>query len=75
MPAGPSSIRHRSDKCESNEAGAKQYKTGNGHSQETVRSEFITHSTPPIVRPGFKGTAVPSHSQKDSLPTSNLDPA
>jgi hypothetical protein len=66
--------KHGLGKRDSDQARAKQDKTGNGHSQETVRSEFITHSTPPIVRPCSKGTAAPSHSQKDSLPTSNLDP-
>src|ERR1019366_6338029 len=66
--------KHRLGKCDSDQARAKQDKTGNGHSEETVRSEFITHGTPPIVRPCSNGTTVPSHSQKDSLPTSNFDP-
>jgi hypothetical protein len=65
---------HRLGKRESDQARAKQHQTGNGHSEETVRSEFITHGRPPIVRPCSNGTTVPSHSQKDSLPTSNFDP-
>jgi 4-hydroxy-tetrahydrodipicolinate synthase len=36
---------------ESDQAGAKQNKTGNGHREEAVRSEFFTHGSPPIVRP------------------------
>jgi hypothetical protein len=68
MPAGAASIRHRLGKCEGNEAGAKQDKTSNSHSEETVRSEFITRGTPPIVRPCSNRTTARSHSQKDSLP-------
>jgi hypothetical protein len=34
------------DKCDSEQARAKQGKTGHGHSEETVRSEFFTHGTP-----------------------------
>jgi hypothetical protein len=37
-------------KCDSEQARAKQDKTGNGHSEETVRSEFFTHGTPPPAR-------------------------
>jgi hypothetical protein len=40
---------HRLGKCESEQAGAKQGKAGNGHGEETVRSEFFTHGTPPIA--------------------------
>jgi hypothetical protein len=36
--------------CDSEQAGAKQDKTGNDHSEETVRSEFFTHGTPPTAR-------------------------
>ena len=74
-PAGfaASGRMHRLGKRESDQARAKQHKTGNGHSEETVRSEFITHGIPPIVRRCSNGTTVPSHSQKDSLPTSNFD--
>src|SRR5258706_11651691 len=37
-------------KCDSEQARAKQDKTGNGHSEETVGSEFFTHGTPLIAR-------------------------
>jgi hypothetical protein len=37
---------------ESDQSRAKQHNTRNGHSQETVRSEFLTHRAPPNrVRP------------------------
>jgi hypothetical protein len=42
--------KHRLGQCDSDQARAKQDKTGNGHSEETVRSEFFTHGTPPIAR-------------------------
>ena len=42
--------RARLAKCDSEQASAKQDETGNGHSEETVRSEFFTHGTPPTVR-------------------------
>src|ERR1700722_18326165 len=32
--------------CESDQATAKQDNAGNGQSEEAVRSEFFTHSTP-----------------------------
>jgi len=35
---------------EHKQARAKQDKTGNGHSQETVRSEFFTHGAPSSAR-------------------------
>ena len=41
---------HRLGKCDSEQARAKQDKTGNGHCEETVRSEFFTHGTPPTAR-------------------------
>jgi hypothetical protein len=40
----------KSAKCDGEQARAKQHKTGNGHSEETVRSEFFTHGTSPIAR-------------------------
>ena len=58
---------------ESDQAGAKQDKAGNGHSEETVRSEFFTHGTPPVVCPGWNETTVPPHSQKNFRPTPNFD--
>jgi hypothetical protein len=39
----------RLGKCDSEQARAKQDKTGNGHCEETVRSKFITHGTPPTA--------------------------
>jgi hypothetical protein len=39
------------DKCESDQARAKQDDTGHGHSKETFGSEFIAHGTPPIAGP------------------------
>jgi hypothetical protein len=41
---------HRSGKCDSQQARAKQDKTGNGHREETVRGEFFAHGTPPTAR-------------------------
>jgi hypothetical protein len=41
---------HRLGKRDSEQASAEQHKTGNGHSQETVRNEFFAHGTPPIAR-------------------------
>jgi hypothetical protein len=58
--------KHRLGKCDSNQARAKQDKTGDGHRKETVRSEFITHGTP-IARPCSNRTTVMLHSQKDFL--------
>jgi hypothetical protein len=52
----------RLGKCESDQAGAKQDNTGNGHSEEAVRSEFITHSTPP-------NRCAPARSERLSRPT------
>jgi hypothetical protein len=40
----------RLGKCDSQQARAKQDKTGNGHCEETVRSKFFTHGTPPTAR-------------------------
>ena len=42
--------KHRSGKCNGDQARAKQDKTGHGHCEETVRSEFITHGTSPFAR-------------------------
>ena len=36
-------------KCDTEQARAKQDKTGNGHSEETVGSEFFTHGTPRLI--------------------------
>jgi hypothetical protein len=44
------SRRRRLAERESDQARAKQNKTGNGHSEETVGSEFFTHGTPPTAR-------------------------
>jgi hypothetical protein len=50
--------KYRSGKCDADQAGAKQRKTGNGHSEETLGSEFFTHGTPRlIVRPRFEQNA------------------
>jgi hypothetical protein len=38
-----------SGKCDREQARAKQDKTGNGHSEETARSEFFTHGTSPTA--------------------------
>jgi hypothetical protein len=44
--------KYQLGKCDADQAGAKQRKTGNGHSEETLGSEFFTHGTPRlIVRP------------------------
>ena len=68
-------VRDRgSGNYESDQARAKQDKTANCHSEEAVRSEFITHGTSPIVRPCSNGITMPSHSQNDSLPTFIFDP-
>jgi hypothetical protein len=77
---GPLKVHHRhpvfrrSGKCDSGQARAKQDKTGNGHSEEAVRSEFFTHGAPPIVSPCSNGTTVAPHSQKNFHPTPNFDP-
>lgn len=43
---------HKSGERESDQSRAKQHNTRNGHSQETVRSELLTHGAPPSrVRP------------------------
>ena len=42
--------KHRSGKCDRQQARAKHDKTGNGHRKETVRSEFFAHGTPPTAR-------------------------
>jgi hypothetical protein len=49
-PGGITSQPTPLGKCDSEQARAKQDKTGNGHSQETVRSEFFTHGAPPSAR-------------------------
>jgi hypothetical protein len=53
---------YRLAKCKSDQAGAKQDETGHDHSDEVFGNEFITHGTPPIVRPCSNGTTVPLHS-------------
>jgi hypothetical protein len=42
--------KHRSGKCDSEQARTKQDKTGHGHSEETEGSEFFTHGTPLTAR-------------------------
>jgi len=42
--------KHRSGKCDGQQARAKHDKTSNGHREETVRSEFFAHGTPPTAR-------------------------
>lgn len=37
-------------KCESDQTREEQDKTGHGHGQEAVRSNFFAHGTPPIAR-------------------------
>jgi hypothetical protein len=37
------------ENCESDQARAEQKKAANGHSEETVRSEFFAHGTPPFA--------------------------
>src|ERR1700676_3262073 len=62
----------RLDKCDSEQARAKQRKAGNGHSEETVRSKFFTHGTPAVLeKPGHQSlrlcanrTTAALHSQK-----------
>jgi hypothetical protein len=74
---GIGSVRaNRLAKGESDQARAKQHKTHKGHSEETGRSELLTHGAPPIVRPAprMKGTTVLSPSQRDFLLTVNFDP-
>jgi hypothetical protein len=68
--------KHRSGKCDSDQARAEQDKTANGHSEETVGSEFFAHGAPPgmLVTVSTNAcscsnrTTVRSHSQKNSLP-------
>jgi hypothetical protein len=45
-----SGSRPRSGECDSDQTRAKQDKTGNGHCEETVGSEFVTHGTLPFAR-------------------------
>jgi hypothetical protein len=67
--------KHRSGKGDRDQAGAKQDKAGNGHSEETVRCEFFTHGPPPQVRaPARRGRHVPPPSQKESSPDSRFRP-
>jgi hypothetical protein len=42
---------HRLGKRESDQSRAKQHKTRNGHSEETVRSKLLTHGAPPNRAP------------------------
>jgi hypothetical protein len=68
---------------ERKQARAKQDWTGNGHNEETERSEFITHGTRPrsrmlvtvssIARIYSNRTTVTLHSQKIFLPTSDFE--
>jgi hypothetical protein len=44
-------IVYRSGKRESDQSRAKQHKTHNGHSEETVRSKLLTHGAPPNRAP------------------------
>lgn len=60
-------------KRESDQSRTKQHKTRNGHSQETVRSELLTHGAPPNCAPRLKRTTVQLHSQRDCLPACNFD--
>jgi hypothetical protein len=43
--------QHQLDKYESDQAIAKQDKTGHGHHEETVRSKFFAHGAPPFASP------------------------
>jgi hypothetical protein len=60
--------QHQLGKRESDQTRAKQHKTGNGHGEETFRSEFFTHGTPPIVCALLEQDDCPVALSKDSLP-------
>jgi hypothetical protein len=45
LPVRP--MMHKLAKRESDQSRAKQHKTRNGHSEEAVRSELLTHGAPP----------------------------
>jgi hypothetical protein len=52
---------HRLGKCDSEQARAEDKKTGNGYSEDTVRSEFfMCHGTPPTARQCWLPPAVGS---------------
>jgi hypothetical protein len=69
---------------ERKQARAKQNWTGNGHNEETERSEFITHGTRPRSRMLVTVSSIPRlcsnrttatlHSQKIFLSTSDFEP-
>src|SRR5580704_15518856 len=59
---------NRSGECESDHAREKQDNTCHSNSEESFRSEFITHGTPLIARLCVKGTSVLLHSQRVFLP-------
>jgi hypothetical protein len=48
--SGRGKVRARLDKCDSEQAGAQQNKTGNSQSEKTIGGEFFTHAAPHTVR-------------------------
>jgi hypothetical protein len=72
--SGAARRSHGSANGERDEAGAKQDKAGNGHSEEAVGSEFFTHGSPPVVCPCPNNTTVALHSQKNFRPRRYFDP-
>jgi len=64
---------HRSGKCDSEQAGAEEEKTGNGYSEETVRSEiFMCHGMPPAARSCWLPSAIGSSRLAARLERSRL---
>ena len=58
---GASQAMHRLGKRECNQSRAKQHKPHNGHSEETFRSELLTHGAPPncVTRALLEGNDCP----------------
>jgi hypothetical protein len=48
--SGRGEVRARLDKCDCEQAGAQQNKTGNSQGEKTIGGEFFTHGAPHTVR-------------------------
>jgi hypothetical protein len=59
---------------ESDQARAKQDEASNGHSEETVRSEFFAHCTPAYMRPCLDRTTCPVAQSKGFPPGAQFGP-
>jgi len=65
---GARTDQHRLAKCDSEQARAKQNKTGDGHGEETAGSEFIAHGVPIKLSHPLAARRVPSMARGSAPP-------